>query len=69
MLPGAQYHIVKDKPIPSNDLSNGLELETLLGQAIEVSRCARGKHTAQDLRTRVGDAFWQCNLAPTEHAF
>lgn len=50
MLPGAQYHIVKDKPIPSKDLSNGLELETMLGQAIEVSRCARGERSAQHHR-------------------
>jgi uncharacterized surface protein with fasciclin (FAS1) repeats len=32
------YHIVKDRVIPSKDLSNGLELETLLGQSIEVKR-------------------------------
>lgn len=31
-----QYHIVKDRAIPSKDLSDGLELETMLGQSIEV---------------------------------
>lgn len=52
------YHIVKDKAIPSKDLSNGLELETMLGQSIEVKRRRpRARrillHTATDQTVRL----------------